>query len=277
MPSRLIDKLLTYPRVTNEHKQLLLNSRAITADNVTDYYFEMTGNAYDRFALLPSISPPFSNIFIQYRAGSKGIEHGSLVLSEKTKLKGQPERLLIRMQLMWDDPVDPYIGDAVVLLNPDGTIAHLTTGGFAVEYGVFDDWRNAHSEITDDDISVLVAMDMTIALWTLAFMNTKNVVMEAVEPNAKENKQRQKHGKLPLMRYHVLKIKPMGRAANDDQGGTHASPALHIRRGHFKTYTDAAPLFGKYVGTFWVDQHIAGKKSDRVVVKDYEVEAPAEG
>ena len=44
------------------------------------------------------------------------------------------------------------------------------------------------------------------------------------------------------------------------------------QRGHFKTYTDAAPLFGQFVGTYWWEQSIAGKKSNRVVVKDYEMD-----
>ena len=36
---------------------------------------------------------------------------------------------------------------------------------------------------------------------------------------------------------------------------------LHQVRGHFSTYTDAAPLFGRAVGTFWIPPHMRGVAS----------------
>jgi hypothetical protein len=45
---------------------------------------------------------------------------------------------------------------------------------------------------------------------------------------------------------------------------------LHKCRGHFKTYTEDAPLFGKYSGRFFVQAHARGKKSNGEILKDYE-------
>ena len=41
-------------------------------------------------------------------------------------------------------------------------------------------------------------------------------------------------------------------------GDVYKRQALHICRGHFKTFTDIAPLFGKLRGTYWWADHIRG-------------------
>lgn len=46
---------------------------------------------------------------------------------------------------------------------------------------------------------------------------------------------------------------------------------LHIVRGHEKTYTDEAPLFGKITGTFFWPPHARGDIRHGVIVKDYKV------
>lgn len=275
MASRLIDKLLENPYTATNFYEALKRSHVVTADNVVKYLYSENPGEFLKERLwdhLPRVTPPFRTIFIQAHDPSDNPpeEIGWLIDRVKTDdgweltihsfsthLRYVPRWGGIQVELtqegLFIEPSDHQIN---VWANPDFIKACRMTPEEAQDWGDVLSGRTLY------------------ALWTLAFMNTKNIIMEAVEPNASENKRRAKHGKLPLMRYHVLKIKPMGREAGHDQGGTHASPALHIRRGHFKTYTDAAPLFGKLVGTFWVDQHIAGKKSDRVVVKDYEVLAP---
>jgi hypothetical protein len=45
--------------------------------------------------------------------------------------------------------------------------------------------------------------------------------------------------------------------------------ALHICRGHFKTYTADAPLFGTVTGTYWWADQVHGSADLGVVDKDY--------
>jgi hypothetical protein len=47
--------------------------------------------------------------------------------------------------------------------------------------------------------------------------------------------------------------------------------ALHSVRGHFATYTEASPLFGKYTGTYWKGSHIRGRQEHGEINKDYKV------
>lgn len=266
MASRLIDKLLANPSISDAEHDWMLRSHVINADNIVEYISNSVDGKkpFDAMDMLPSITPPFHSVFIQYNAG--GIERGCLINRQDTDQNEARWRIVGNI---YSDQVSldyAHIGQLETLLTYDGFL--------------FPDWKNktrlgyVYPYSLDGDEPDMHLWGIFIAsLWTLAFMNCKNTVLEPVEPNAQEQKRRAKHGKLPLMRYHVLKIKPFGgRSDSEGQGGTHASPALHIRRGHFATYTDAAPLFGKYVGTYWKDQMLVGRKSDRVVVKDYEMD-----
>jgi hypothetical protein len=114
------------------------------------------------------------------------------------------------------------------------------------------------------------------AILTLALMNCRNVERREVEQPPKLSKKwAKKHGR-PLVRYHVLDIDPMRKVLRDEGGSekTGLKKALHICRGHFATYTDDAPLFGRVTGTFWKPQHVRGSAKHGVVVKDYNVKAP---
>ena len=111
---------------------------------------------------------------------------------------------------------------------------------------------------------------------TLYTLNARNIYLEAVERPAKLNKKRKKNGKIPLYRYHVLKVAPGLVRKNGQHENTHPVPGsmpVHLCRGHFKTYTAEAPMFGirGNYGRFWVQAHVRGNKQRGIVMKDYEL------
>lgn len=94
----------------------------------------------------------------------------------------------------------------------------------------------------------------------LSALHCTNVQRSQVAPDAKLQKARQKRGKAPLFSYWTLELQ--GKAERGpDAGGTHASPRVHLRRGHPRQY---AP--GKWT---WVQAHAVGNRSAGVVHKDY--------
>lgn len=96
----------------------------------------------------------------------------------------------------------------------------------------------------------------------LSALNCTNINRIEHKPSEKLQKARVKRGKKPLFSYWTLEIDLLkSRAAGEDYGGTHASPRLHLRRGHPRQY---AP--GKYC---WVQPHVVGNKSAGMVHKDY--------
>ena len=115
------------------------------------------------------------------------------------------------------------------------------------------------------------------ALLTIAFLHTRNVEVLDNEPPQKLSRARQRKGKPALLRYHTLQIEPMKqvlrREGNVESEGL--TRALHITRGHFKTFSGKG-LFGRHKGTFWWGDQARGSAAEGVVTKDYSVGAPAD-
>jgi hypothetical protein len=98
-----------------------------------------------------------------------------------------------------------------------------------------------------------------------AVINCQNVASLDVPAPAALNKKRLAKGKVPFFSYKVLQLsddlKPLPGAA---QGGTHASPRMHLRRGHLRSLDSDRRV--------WVRPAIVNAGSDKGVAdKDYGV------
>lgn len=113
---------------------------------------------------------------------------------------------------------------------------------------------------------------LNIAQLGFAFCHCKNVAISDVYPTRQERRTAERSG-LPAVIYRTLAIDPNRTQTiaphHDPQGKRETR--LHICRGHFATYRDDAPLFGKYVGTFWIPAHVRGSSDVGEVKKDYVV------
>lgn len=117
------------------------------------------------------------------------------------------------------------------------------------------------------------------ALLALSFMHCKNITINVCEPNRIVNRERIKCGLKPFVRYNIIDIEHMKQIlkteGESEKNGI--KKALHICRGHFSTYTEEKPLFGKIAGTFWVPQHVRGSAKHGVVISDYNMGKPKDG
>lgn len=94
-----------------------------------------------------------------------------------------------------------------------------------------------------------------------------NVATITTPPLTALNKKRAKAGKFPILEYKTLTIivdEP--RSVNDPQGGAHASPRVHLRRGHIRRITPEKRV--------WVQPCVVGSNHG-MVLKDYRVRAMA--
>ncbi len=114
------------------------------------------------------------------------------------------------------------------------------------------------------------------AFMAISFMHCKNVGVTEVAPPQRQSRGWAKKRGEPLVSYHVLEIGPMREALNSDGElqGKGLKHALHVCRGHFKTFNEEAPLFGHTTGTFWWADQVRGSAKEGEIVKDYEVRVP---
>jgi hypothetical protein len=71
-------------------------------------------------------------------------------------------------------------------------------------------------------------------------------------------------------RYHTLVVRK-GFSDSDGPGQKTETMPLHVCRGHYRTYTADAPLFGRYTGRYYVPSHARGTAKNGIVDKDYVV------
>ncbi len=118
----------------------------------------------------------------------------------------------------------------------------------------------------------------SITVVTFSLLNCRNVVSIDVEPSPALTRNRLRKGKAPLYRYHELRVTPFKprRTRNADHPTGGEPVAIHFVRGHFKEYTAERPLFGRLVGLWWWQPHLAGR-AKRIVDKDYRIEAGGTG
>jgi len=267
---RLVDDCIS---VIGRHAHIVI------ADNVFSY---LTNTGRESFTGLdfPSCRPPFDYMWIEWQAdtsfifGTSGHEerlsqYGTLVVSCKC---GESQFDELKRVLPVGDGVEVFCmffsfacldgnptfmaTKSVLAVNADGTPA----GSHTFTKGPFADEASAE-------------MCFPPALMAISFMNCKNVVkQDATETEGPANKWLRRM-KQPKLRYHVLNIEPMKQVLRTE-GGVEQNglkKALHICRGHFATYTDDKPLFGRVTGTFWKPSHVRGSIEQGAVVKDYAV------
>jgi hypothetical protein len=190
-------------------------------------------------------------------------------------------------------------GGAQMLVNPMGQLLDIhggvhtrfdEDGGIPQQMGMEwlatfvprsqEDFTMYHRALGDQRISMVYP-----ALVAIGMLNCKNVVEEQVTPSVHVQKSRKRKKKPALVTYRTLKLQlpgkakriiPLSEALTDRPAKGEGNMAYHRRRGHFKTFTEMRPLFGKFTGTYWWAPAMRGNPVHGRVIKDYEVEEISE-
>jgi len=107
----------------------------------------------------------------------------------------------------------------------------------------------------------------------LMILNCQNVITDTIHTYTNKKKVKKiNHSK--GVTYKVLKFKlPKSSKRYEDQTDQQESVMpLHLCSGHWKTYTEERPLFGKVVGRWWWPSYMRGDKEIGEVKKDYHPE-----
>ena len=112
------------------------------------------------------------------------------------------------------------------------------------------------------DGNLKVSMDAILEF--LVTVNCENVIQDSLTPSNVLNQKRKSRQKEPFYSYRVLSI-PGGNNSGPSLGGNHASPRMHLRRGHLRRLNT-----GKVT---WVRHTIVGNAELGVADKNYRVTA----
>jgi hypothetical protein len=257
----------------------LYNVPVIAGDEVAEYCASF-GPGTDPGDVVSVLAPPFDRFFVEFQGvpdawlnawgvlietwgeGDKEEEvrwhlHATLIIEPR---KGHPIGPAARWLLALDQ-------EGRWLKNPDTDTTEYVSGVGLVPMS---------EELPEDVAQNFLARTVPLvlpALMTISFMHCRNVNAREIEPPELLSRKWLKRRGQPLVRYHVLNIGPMRRVL-DEQGQARSKGlghAVHLCRGHFKTFTEEAPLFGRVTGEFWWADQVRGRQEHGVVVKDYRV------
>jgi hypothetical protein len=220
------------------------------------------------------VAPPFERFFVEFDIPDSylGLPAWGVLFTEREP-QHEEEGWLMTATLVAEwrraKPIGPVM-EWVIPLDRNGLLFAGDPDGYGSLYGQVPEIERLPEQVAFD-VGEGFGRQLGSALFAISLMHCKNVDVQPVDPPERlSRKHERKHGH-PLTRYYVLDIKPMRRVLDSDgeartKGLAHA---LHICRGHFKTHTPEAPLFGMRVGTYWWASQVRGKAEQGVVEKDY--------
>jgi len=174
----------------------------------------------------------------------------------------------IEVKFLWfaGHPYNEWLLQPIVTKHDESSFFY-TPGVFGKLHGFSDKndiWKALYQDIKDELHILKLFFDL---------IHCKNIGTTNNHPPPALNKKRIKSGKQPLFTYKTLVIKPTGKKQEAQAAQGLWDNRVHLCRGHFKTYTDENPLFGKVTGRFWWQSAVRGNSKKGVVMKDYLVKS----
>lgn len=174
-----------------------------------------------------------------------------------------------------------YVLYMYILFPVRGEFKLVCVGALGLDEGycLIDSAAMPYIETDDDEIMYeeLYSYAPSFVIYAIQMMNSSNVKLVDQYPSLKDNALWKSHTGKPLIKYKRIAItqKVKGAVEPNRHMLLDVMP-LHLRRGNFAHYSDDAPLFGKYTGTFWRPATVVGNAKNGVVVKDYKVKPPVD-
>lgn len=172
----------------------------------------------------------------------------------------------------WTLTLDPTTGELLTYIAQDGEEKAPGGGGLVPIKEMPEGERNQWTQ-------ALLHNYLAPALLAVSLLHCRNVDRVEHQPSEKLSKAHQRRSGKPLTRYWTLDIDPMRQVLEADGDLRHSGlrHALHICRGHFKTYTPDAPLFGQHTGTYWWPSYARGDRKLGEIAKEYRIRIEHDG
>lgn len=256
------------------------NAPVVHIDEVATLYTQDKREEVDIRTDFPNLAPPFGCFLLQYSLPERIVVKGQwqdasfargtccVVLVKYLKIDGVWESLFLYACVnVYTKKL--FYTEMTMRMRVDCNGKIIEQGKDTFLMGV----KGPPAFLEDASLHGLSTEWFHIPLLAISLMHCKNVVkVPAPPPPAPVVKQWERRGR-PFLKEYTLDIHPMKRVLATE-GGMAANgikKALHICRGHFATYTDDNPLFGKVTGTFWKPMHTRGSSEIGEIKKDYRI------
>ena len=262
-----------------------LSAQIFEITNVSDYFYSLPTEIFNLHTDYPNVAPPFPSVWFEHTS-PKLVNREGEILTVARDLRDFHYGTLVG-SVHTDTGWECYLAFFLSHKEPDAPAksAQVITTHYVFKYRVDPSGRVIPTsteilfppsiESPNAEIQTFIHTLTCITFLALSFCNCKNVTLETTDPHAlRAPSHRNKNG--PQSLYKTLNINP-AKTILSHKGGAEVSGlkhALHICRGHFKTFTSDAPLLGKVTGTYWWESHIRGTPDLGLITKSYKVNSP---
>lgn len=269
-------EIVEYDWIKKEVKRLAREAVKVDAQSAADAY-HASACYFNSKLDFPPLRPPFPEMWIEWSVPDR-VRDGDGKWIETDD--GRP-----RKYFAVASEGDPYPHPTV----PDGAVSSLNLFGGSFHRGyvrMFTGFLTVYLDAdgmpiqtgstcigvvgeTDFDNKWLVVLKP--AVFAIGMMNCKNVSLPTRTTGSRSSKKAARK-RVPRLDFHTI-VLPGSRGSSGNGSGEPANHAAHKVRGHFKTYTEDAPLMGRHVGTYWWGWQARGNKRNGVTVTDYRIKA----
>lgn len=207
------------------------------------HWFDATGCIVDKSEVnqdpLTTLRPPFDKCMVCFEG--KSTNHERIQMHMCTVGTDPEEGIVVSV---WRAPHGGrLVASPLLVYAVDGTL---------VRYGSVDE----NEAIDEREAAMILGF---VSAWLNSLSRRSESYVPSLKPTF-TNRRKMAQGKAPTYVWHTVVIEPV-QAKGEHQGGKHASPRLHDRRGHLRRLRT-----GKNV---WVKACKVGSVSNGMVFKDY--------
>lgn len=236
------------------------------------------GELIDRKSKLAAgtpLRPPYKYVILEYEAKGEPVRDGQADCPKRIVLacdmgdavvllpciyngrdhQWVPHIYMLTIDLTDNNSVYVEDGELKVKGNYSKCLPNLFEANFAMWPGTGESFVAQIREDLQDEVNAYVDFCHAIHRY--------EVVADDVRPDSAKNRMRRARGKVPLFTYKVLTIGKKKRKSVH-QGGTHASPRSHMRRGYYRMSRNGV--------RHWVKPCMVKGDTSGFVHKDYRVE-----
>jgi hypothetical protein len=244
-------------------------------DNVHQYWSESEQINWEVDSDFPCIRPPFDLMWmisggatwLTASEGQKAIMPTPIATLCQSKRLSDTEIGLSCGHFMNTKGRPTFVVESRFVMNHDG----VPRGNATIPLRYADLVRTVFGPEPDtESFSMFAASLYQPVLMALSFLHCKNVNLQPSPPA--RSVIRANKDAVAKERWHELVIGGITKRLDAERAsGVSLPKALHICRGHFATYSETAPLFGRYAGRYWRPAHARGVKEAGEVHKTYRV------
>ena len=222
------------------------------------------------------LRPPYPVTVIEYPEGGNDLRPGETPSTKRLVLAVDEGDSVVLFPAFYNDDRDIWTPAVLYwrlrydrTFSLSRTIPKDLSDSDVITYG--EGWGGAiSSKMNLDDFAAMelrnINQELSVYMdFCMALAEYETEIVEQ-EPDDKQRKLRRLRGKKPLFTYKVITITGKRKVSKGSNGGTHASPVTHLRRGHWRHYKS-----GKRT---WIEAMVVNGV-DGIVAKDYKVESRA--